>query len=426
MVNPSAARHLALVVGVLLCFFVYMGYVIRNRRATGADDGGAVTVAAAADTASPSFSSDARPEAPGMPLMTMGDGIEKTSSDRLTPIGIPSLPTPIGADLPEPDNSPATPGGLNLSDGLLAMGGNDMPSLRPPPVGSIEETSTPSGEVITGLVPGSMLSDDGSAESLLGGVSLPPPPTDQTIAGSFPSVEPPASALLRPGQGRSESAQSPLRPDVDEPPAGNAMASDQPSPQLGPADNRTPPPSASTTPPANTAPQPVVVPQLPASPFGVPSPGGREDSLRIYVVRPGDTLSRIADSELGSMALADNIYLLNRDVISNPDHLLVGTRIKLPPRETVASAAQSPGGAVAGRQPPRSAPAFDTVVDPSTGGGVGRRYRIAPGDTLSSIALRFYGSSSGWRFLHESNRQAIPDPNRLTVGTEIVVPPYTM
>jgi nucleoid-associated protein YgaU len=140
------------------------------------------------------------------------------------------------------------------------------------------------------------------------------------------------------------------------------------------------------------------------------------------VVSPGDTLSRIAARELGSTALADNIYLLNRDVISNPDHLLVGTRIKLPPRETVAAA---PAG---GAQPLAPTDERQSGVRPAAGfdpeGMEGQAYRVAPGDTLSSIALRFYGSSAGWRFLHESNRGVVPDPNRLAVGTEIVIPPY--
>lgn len=131
------------------------------------------------------------------------------------------------------------------------------------------------------------------------------------------------------------------------------------------------------------------------------------------MVRPGDTLSRIATQELGSITLADNIFLLNRDVIADPDRLTVGARLRLPVREADVGV---------GAPAPRVNASAGIATPPP--GQRERLHVVAPGDTLSSIALRYYGTSTAWRFLHESNAAAIANPNQLKVGTQLVIPPY--
>lgn len=51
-----------------------------------------------------------------------------------------------------------------------------------------------------------------------------------------------------------------------------------------------------------------------------------------------------------------------------------------------------------------------------------RSYTIQKGDTLSAIAQRFYGKASYWRRIHEANRDAIPDPDRIFPGQTITLP----
>jgi hypothetical protein len=51
-----------------------------------------------------------------------------------------------------------------------------------------------------------------------------------------------------------------------------------------------------------------------------------------YIVRAGDTLSSIAQSQLGNPALWPEIYQDNRDVISNPNVICIGWGLKIPPR----------------------------------------------------------------------------------------------
>jgi len=45
-----------------------------------------------------------------------------------------------------------------------------------------------------------------------------------------------------------------------------------------------------------------------------------------------------------------------------------------------------------------------------------RRYTVQPGDTLSSIAQRFYGSPANWQWLYQANRTVIKNPNVIDPG----------
>lgn len=51
-----------------------------------------------------------------------------------------------------------------------------------------------------------------------------------------------------------------------------------------------------------------------------------------------------------------------------------------------------------------------------------RRHTILPGETLSRIARDFYGDGNRWPEILAANRDVIPDPNMLRVGTPIVIP----
>lgn len=53
-------------------------------------------------------------------------------------------------------------------------------------------------------------------------------------------------------------------------------------------------------------------------------------SYSLYTVRKGDTLKKIAQNELGDSARFMEIYRLNKDIISNPDLILIGQKLKLP------------------------------------------------------------------------------------------------
>ena len=115
-------------------------------------------------------------------------------------------------------------------------------------------------------------------------------------------------------------------------------------------------------------------------------------------IRSGDTLTSIAARTLGDGNKWQQLLDANPKI--DPRSLRVGGTIRIPtitPSRTVA------------RKATPSLP--------------GRRHRVGEGDTLSSIAIDYYGDSQRWGDIFEANRAALGgDPNRLVLDVVLVVP----
>ena len=59
----------------------------------------------------------------------------------------------------------------------------------------------------------------------------------------------------------------------------------------------------------------------------------------------------------------------------------------------------------------------DVVALPTT-------YTVAAGDTLSGIALAFYGDGNRWPAIFSANRSLVPNPNRIVSGQVLTIKPY--
>lgn len=424
MLSRGVARHLALVAGVLLCFFVYMGYRLSGRGDTAApapDAGQSIEIAGLANQDNASS------------LMTVRDAPPTSPSPVVAPIEMPSSP------------SSTRPGSESFSDVASRLHTEGQPVAAPigaavsapaAPVGSIEESGI-AGNTISGLVPAPL---NGDLPPLIaqdegeGAPRAPLPTSSNAGAGGDalrPSFnDPPAVGQLRPQPDAAAASASASAPSMPMPPLPQSRAQPvfgdddtdtQPSGRLAPP---TPPQATRpvvTSPPAETTPA-TRLPR-PTTPAAETADGpAASDSLRIYVIRPGDTLSRIATRELGSISLADNIFLLNRDVILDRDHLEVGQKIRLPVLDTLAGRNNANGNGYGIPPVERQVPAAGAGT-PAAGPHT-RIHRVRPGDTLSSIAQYYYGSSAAWQFVFEANSATLRNPNQLSVGMELSIPPY--
>lgn len=70
------------------------------------------------------------------------------------------------------------------------------------------------------------------------------------------------------------------------------------------------------------------------SPSPSPSPAAE---ARTYAIRPGDTLSSIAEQYYGDAAEWRLIFEANRDRLTSPGSLQVGVTIRIPPRPQTAT-----------------------------------------------------------------------------------------
>ncbi len=193
----------------------------------------------------------------------------------------------------------------------------------------------------------------------------------------------------------SDEPQSAARP-ADAPPPEGELRSERSS------DHHQKPPEVPTDP--TPEPPPSQVPPSPAELRAAPRPGSK------YVVRPGDTLASIAEAAYGSQRYFRVLYEANRDVLVSPGELPVGILIHIPPLDELQTA---------GDADRRSVRLAATADERSSRGRV---YRVRPGDTLRSIARRFYGDERMYRRIFRANRDRLASPADLRPGMELKLP----
>jgi len=74
---------------------------------------------------------------------------------------------------------------------------------------------------------------------------------------------------------------------------------------------------------------------------------------------------------------------------------------------------ESPPPAATRAAPPTRPDAATTAV---------RRHTVAKGDTLFSLAQRYYNNRARWRDIYEANRDVMPNENSLQIGMELRIP----
>lgn len=60
--------------------------------------------------------------------------------------------------------------------------------------------------------------------------------------------------------------------------------------------------------------------------------GSSSTAERIYVVKSGDSLSKIAQKEYGNANAWKAIFEANRDILKDPDKIQPGQKLKIPPK----------------------------------------------------------------------------------------------
>lgn len=154
--------------------------------------------------------------------------------------------------------------------------------------------------------------------------------------------------------------------------------------------------------------------QAPVSPAPSPRPVETAPAPRVearsYTIRARDTLSQIAQRELGTSRRWGEIVELNPGL--DPNRLVVGKSIRLPAAPERAPRRAAPAPREASQE---SAPRL-ALARPAADAS----YAVRPGDTLSEISLSQLGTSKRWREIVALNPGL--NPSRLEVGQVITLP----
>lgn len=250
-----------------------------------------------------------------------------------------------------------------------------------------------------------------------------PPAAESAGAAAFPPLDrdyrPPTPPAPLPGL--------PAEFLVPGPQVGNAYRStlDVPPPPL--LDSQQPPPRAAAW--SNQG----------VSATAAASPRQVSDVPPGYRVKDGDDLTSIATQFYGHPGAAAMIWEANRSTIADPSLLPIGAELRLPATWAAGGPlAAGTGGRVI--EPPAT-----VVVDPApgprtapvswlnAGGGAvrtapdrpptpPRSVRLAPGETLASLATRFYGDPSQANRIWEANRDQLRSPELVVAGMELLLP----
>ena len=90
----------------------------------------------------------------------------------------------------------------------------------------------------------------------------------------------------------------------------------------------------------------------------------------------------------------------------------------------VTTGSPSPAASPPAAKPPGGLPSPAASPSPARPSGSEETYTVEVGDTLGTIAQKFYGDQTQWRRIYEANRSAIGDnPDAIAVGTQIRIPP---
>ena len=71
---------------------------------------------------------------------------------------------------------------------------------------------------------------------------------------------------------------------------------------------------------------------------------------------------------------------------------------------------------------PTAQPREEVVVAQTPAVPAQRIHKVVKGDTLYALARQYYGQQGKWRAIWDANRGRISNPDRLYVGTELVIP----
>src|SRR6185312_3203398 len=80
----------------------------------------------------------------------------------------------------------------------------------------------------------------------------------------------------------------------------------------------------------SSLPQPAASAPAPAAAAATASASHTSSSGRTYTVKPGDTLSKIAQEFYGKAGAYNKIFEANRDKLKDPDHIRAGQELVIP------------------------------------------------------------------------------------------------
>lgn len=224
-----------------------------------------------------------------------------------------------------------------------------------------------------------------------------------SIEGTEPSTPLGGAAPFEPGQSSAlEDAPLPEEPalgdlDAEPAPLNNRVGNPQRIPQFN--INRT------------AAAEPAPYNEHGAAEFGA------KDA--VHTVAAGDSFWSISKRHYGLGRYSAALAEYNKSRISKPDKIKPGMKVIVPPVQTLEQKFTRLISGASSSTAETTAPVKSGFFVDANGQPM---YRIGEGDTLSTIAQDHLGRSSRWTLIAELNRDTLPNPDEMKLGTVLRLP----
>jgi len=148
------------------------------------------------------------------------------------------------------------------------------------------------------------------------------------------------------------------------------------------------------------------------------APAATTAATHAYTVRAGDTLSEIAQHELGSSRRWQDLVAANPGL--DPAKLHVGKTIKVPGAASAASAATNPSASPSTSASKPGVAPQTRVAKSASPAASGKTWKVGKGENLWRIAERALGDGKRWGEIAKLNPGVHPD--RLVLGQVLALP----
>jgi len=133
----------------------------------------------------------------------------------------------------------------------------------------------------------------------------------------------------------------------------------------------------------------------------------------------------VVKEQMANMSLLKEKYEQEKHQLSSKESLLTQLKATLHEQETLIASLEKSrkellGELTLAKQTLEQQQAPKTKEDPIT--STTRIHLVSSGETLSSIAFRYYGTSKRWQDIYQANHDIIADVDKVKVGTALIIP----